>query len=886
VAALRSTRAALFCAAVFAFAACGSGITNPVDPVGGVAAAFDIAKAGGALKAMDLVGCLTTGGAVSSAFSGLFGGLTGAQLATYGITADDVNAAFKISFDNLQTSEVSRSGDTATVHVNVKVTTAIDPGKLKELIKKYGASQGVVPDDATIDAQIQRLGGQLTQSETITKDIRVVQQDGKWVACGAEFSAAGATAVTGSSAATPTLGLATASPVVTPAPGQTATPVVTVAPGATPTPVASGGTTIPNISGSAVALVAGNGFACALISDGNVKCWGKNDKGQLGTGTTTDSATPVSPLGLGTGVKSISAPTLSAYACAVTAAGGVKCWGTDSAASGTLGNGTLASSTVPVDVAGLTSGASSVATGYQDACAVIGSGGLKCWGKNGSGQLGNGTNVDSGVPVDVSGLSGVIAVAPAQNYACALTAAGGVKCWGDNSFSQLGNGSTSSSMVPVDVVGLASGVTAITVGSYGNCALTTAGGVKCWGGNNTIPMDVVGLTSGVLSITGIGGIATCASTADARLVCWGSDPTPKDSTAQFGGTFAALVFGGNGSGSGANITCVLTHSGGVACATQGSTTWVEITGLIPGSAPVVTPSTTTGDVGYVAVGFQHSCVVTTAGGAKCWGSTPGNGTVNSPTPVDVLGLTIGVSAIAAGESVTCALTNTGGVKCWGQNTYGQLGNGSGGDSTIPVDVTGLTSGVIAIATGEAQACALTTAGGVKCWGLNISPTPVDVAGLESGVLSISVGNPAICALTSSGGVKCWSYTQPPADVTGLTSGVKAIDAGSSCAVLSTGGAQCWMGTADVSSLTGLQAISGTCVITATGGVKCWGTRLGNGTAVSSTTPVDVVGLSSGVRALSSGNDGVCAVTVDYLLECWGGSGSLPANTIPTLIPGL
>ena len=117
----------------------------------------------------------------------------------------------------------------------------------------------------------------------------------------------------------------------------------------------------------------------------------------------------------------------------------------------------------------------------------------------------------------------------------------------------------------------------------------------------------------------------------------------------------------------------------------------------------------------------------------------------SGTPVDVSGMTTGVTALSRGSSNdylatdTCGITSAGAASCWGQNDHGQLGNATTKDSSTPVSVSGLTKGIIAIAVGGSHTCALTKAGGVKCWGLNDSgelgdgsltesPIPVDVEG--------------------------------------------------------------------------------------------------------------------------------------------------------------
>ena len=232
------------------------------------------------------------------------------------------------------------------------------------------------------------------------------------------------------------------------------------------------------------------------------------------------------------------------------------------------------------------------------------------------------------------------------------------------------------------------------------------------------------------------------------------------------------------------------------------------------------------DVVQVSVGNGHTCAVTTTGGLKCWGSDNygqlGDDTAlkAQPTPVDVLGLTSGVASVSAGYTNTCAVTTAGGLKCWGDDGYGQLGNdGQAVNQPTPVDVFGLTSGVSSVSTGQGHTCAVTTAGGLKCWGrdaygqlgndatLADKPTPADVLGLTSGVARVSAGTSHTCAVTTAGGLKCWGYdsygqlgndtalTQKPTpvDVLGLTSGVASVSAGGAhtCAMPTTGGLKCW-----------------------------------------------------------------------------------------------
>lgn len=350
-----------------------------------------------------------------------------------------------------------------------------------------------------------------------------------------------------------------------------------------------------------------------------------------------------------------------AHTCALTPAGGVKCWGKNM--GGQLGDGTAQTAPpfgrlMPVNVVGLASGVSAVSAGSDHTCALTQSGEVLCWGNNGYGQLGDGTTSNRYTPVNVSGLtSGVIAISAGFWHTCALTQAGAVKCWGWNHNGQLGDGTTTQRLTPVTVSGLGSGVGAISAGAYHTCALSQAGGLKCWGNNTSGqvgdgsttqrlgPVGVFGLSSGVLAVNS-GYWHTCAVTATYGLKCWGENET-----------------GELGDGS-----------------TTRRLTPVDVSGL-------------TGGVSAFDTGRTHTCARTQAGQFKCWGSNVygelGDGsTTHRLTPVNVIGLAAGARADSAGSWFTCSLTLAGGVSCWGNNDWGELGDGTTTERHSPVDVVG------------------------------------------------------------------------------------------------------------------------------------------------------------------------------------------------------
>ncbi len=737
-------------------------------------------------------------------------------------------------------------------------------------------------------------------------------------------------------------------------------------------------------------LTAGGNHSCVFTSWENSSpfaCWGINSYGQLGAGTTSDGSSlplavsDISSFGQGPAFGQV--VTGGAHTCTLTGGEGVKCWGDNT--YGQLGIGSTVDSLEPTPVAGKISGVKGIALGLEHSCAILPWGRLVCWGRNQAGQLGSGGKHNGLIPAPVAmGDVTVVDVAAGSDHTCALTLSGSVYCWGANDQGQLGNGGTTEQLTPVQVID--SGASRIALGAKTSCALMTDGGVKCWGLGSVgqlgdggsgagyyqkAPVDVLlsaghplagaiqialgtdfacalvgrgvecwgqnqagqlgrgqvspfqayaapvlveagGMALGGVNQISAGGAHACAHQYTNRLKCWG-----KDYDGQLGD-------GGSGSGvisslpqavldhyeahattppylegalqvsAGGNHTCAYFGRGSV----NPYRCWgSNIDGQLGDGSIVksVYPNMIKDMLAFspppvkkIVSGEFYSCGLTPAGAVKCWGinleGQLGNGSnTDTSQPVQVTGLESGVISLAAGESHVCAITAEGGVKCWGKNQFGQLGNGSNADQNTPVDVVGLSSGVAEISAGYVHTCALMTGGTVKCWGKGLegelgngdvqdSNIPVDVSNLDE-VIDIETGNAISCALTSAGGVKCWGaiFTHSstvPEDIAGLASGITGLAVGSSHA----------------------------CALSAQGGVKCLGQNIagevGDGTTTPRPTPVDVVGLTSGVSSISAGHLSTCAITVSGV-QCWGynvfgqlGDGSKINRTTPVSVPAL
>ncbi len=589
---------------------------------------------------------------------------------------------------------------------------------------------------------------------------------------------------------------------------------------------------VVGLDSGVTAIAAGFYHTCALAAGGAAKCWGANGNGQLGDGTTTEHNTPVNVVGLASGITTITAG--RAHTCAIATGGSAKCWGDNN--HGQLGDGTTNQQTSPVNVVGLSSGVTAIAAGFHHTCALAAGGAAKCWGYNYYGQLGDGTTTESSTPVSVVGMtSGVTAIELGDYHTCALAAGGAAKCWGNNGYGQLGDGTATSRNIPVGVVGLSSGVTGMVAGSYHTCALTAGGAAKCWGDNGygqlgdgalierSIPADVFGLPGNVTEIVA-NRDHTCALVSGG-VKCWGwnnygqlGDGTTTNHSLP--ANVVGLSSGVTAISAGWGHTCALTTGGAVKCWGRNASGQLGNSTTTDSSTPVGVYGLSSG-VTAISAGYDYTCALAAGGAVKCWGwnwsGQLGDGTTEQrSTPVDVVGLSSGVTAIDAGRSHTCGLAAGGAAKCWGENSDGQLGDGTTTPHSTPVDVVGLASGVTAIAAGGFHTCALAAGGAAKCWGDNYSgqlgdgtttdsSTPVDVAGLTSGVTDIYTAHSHTCALAAGGAAKCWGNNDnswlgdgttidrsTAVDVVGLASNTMAITGGyHTCALAGAGRAKCW-----------------------------------------------------------------------------------------------
>jgi alpha-tubulin suppressor-like RCC1 family protein/endonuclease/exonuclease/phosphatase family metal-dependent hydrolase len=295
--------------------------------------------------------------------------------------------------------------------------------------------------------------------------------------------------------------------------------------GTAPATTGHTGEVVITIAPSSTSLSAGGQSTCQTRSDGTARCWGRNDYGQLGDGST--KARDVPGKVSGTGWSSIS--TNGMTTCAIKQDGSLWCWGLDN--FGQVGIGRGAPVRTPHRVGG-SQAWSSVSVGLAHACATKRNGALWCWGQNLWGQLGIGTtNRQEGRPARV-GKGSWRSVTAGGWHTCALDAAGTAYCWGHNSFGEVGDGTVRTRTVPTRVKTTTTFLQ-LSANSAHTCGVTLTGKMRCWGFNRQGQLGDGTLTNSATSVKVVGNHVwtqvttsdgtTCGTADDGSLWCWGDN---------------------------------------------------------------------------------------------------------------------------------------------------------------------------------------------------------------------------------------------------------------------------------------------------------------------------------------------------------------------------
>jgi alpha-tubulin suppressor-like RCC1 family protein len=581
-----------------------------------------------------------------------------------------------------------------------------------------------------------------------------------------------------------------------------------------------------------------------------------------------------------------------------------------------------------------------------------------CWGEGDGGQTGTDTNPKF-VPTQVPGLPAMQQVTTGSIHTCALSTDGDVWCWGFNSLLQLGNtraGNNANFLPPVPfehpdpqpVTTLPGPAIAIAGGGNHTCALLADLTVWCWGDNSNgqlgrgtsdtvgdLPAVVPGLT-GVVALT-LGDADSCALHGDGRVSCWGADDYSQIGDAGTADVLTPFTIPGLAAtqiSAGGNHVCALVHGGAFAC--WGSNDFGELGDGTQVAKTVAVPSAIGGFL-EIDAGRDHSCAIDSASRVTCWGRNDiymlGDGTTQDRAlPLDAIA-DIGGNAVAvvAAVNATCAVRDDAATLCWGYGSRGQIGDGHGAMPTPQhVELGGTVAAHIEV--GDRHTC-IASGDTLKCWGDNsegqlgigsvgdpqMTPTNAIQTWGTATISDVGVGDLHTCAV-AGGALYCWGSNthgqvgngmdqpQPTPvliDVGGQTVNQIAVMGPATCASTTNQSVYCWgwnnngtLGDGTMMSsntpilVPGLSAVdelvAGTGHVCARSGtsVACWGNgnagQLGNGSTSDQNTATPIPGLSA--TALSAGGGTTCALDSGGMTECWGNNWySLIDQALPSLV---
>ena len=684
-------------------------------------------------------------------------------------------------------------------------------------------------------------------------------------------------------------------------------------------PVIVVGTSGNGVLGSIVQVSSGLRHTCALGSDKRVLCWGEGGDGMLGDNQTGDRNYP----GLVSDAQGSTNPLENivqinsgdSHVCALVINSEVKCWG--SGASGKLGHRATANKNYPVSVVKGERGSDvltdiiEISLGESHSCALSVNGQVKCWGEGQYGRLGHNSEDDKSYPVSVmlgsNPLDDIVEVSSGGVHTCALSAKNQVVCWGAGGQGQLGNDGLQNHFSP-DVVVAGDGVLeSLSVGTFqrsytcstGSCALgdiaLTLGSVSvdAQSGTGTLAISVSGISTGeTVSLysdlgceTQVGSSASSGSSSvSASNLAEGSHKfyfklsSSGGTTSDCSRSFLSYVLDNTSpdvpsglSIVGESSSFIVAPTVAISHATQG-----DIVYFYKDSACSLSHKVGEGRIGGSSTGFELD-KLTALGSYQFYAKALDDGGNESSCSTSFASYTLEdfvapLEKLALGREHGCALTSEGGVKCWGKGDHGRLGNDASDPQDYPVSVvdgdgsTSSLTGVVQITSGDAHTCALTSQGEVKCWGT------ADLNKLGDGSTSGHRDHPV-------------SVVEGDSNLGGIVQISAGYD--HTCALTGGGEVKCWgqevnskLGNAP--SLTGMVQVSAgyrhTCAVTEEAKVKCWGYRangrLGNRSTSDGETlyPVlvqDETGVLKGVVQVSAGTNHSCALLNDFRIKCWG-----------------
>ncbi|QVK16776.1 DUF5011 domain-containing protein [Mycoplasmatota bacterium] len=595
----------------------------------------------------------------------------------------------------------------------------------------------------------------------------------------------------------------------------------------TPTEITIGvGETIKEVS-------LGSNHSSAITSEGKLYTWGWNNFGQLGDGTTANRYTPTEiTIGVGETITEVSLGCF--HSSAITSEGKIFTWGNNE--YGQLGDGTTDDRYTPTEITSnfnleVGETITKVSLGYYHSSAITSEGRMFTWGRNNDSQLGDGTTTNKSNPTEITsnfnnlGDGETITKVSLGNNSSAITSEGRIYTWGYNGYGQLGDGTTTSRNTPTEItskfnLGVGETIQELSLGCHHSSAITSEGKIFTWGRNNdsqlgdgtttnkSTPTEITSNFNDVvvekiylpisetIQKLSLGTYHSLAITSEGRIFTWGFNDYGQlgDGTTTARNTPTEIT-GNFNLGEGETITEVsLGYSNTSVITSEGRIfTWGcnNTSQLGDGTTTArYTPTEITshfylGDgetITKVSLGKYHSSAITSEGRIFTWGNNYygqlGDGTTTARyTPTEItshfnLGEGETITEVILGCTHSSAITSEGRIFTWGNNNYGQLGDGTTTNKSIPTEITiGVGETITEVSLGYSHSSAITSEGRIFTWGMNYygqlgDGTSIDknipieitsnfILGFEETITEVILGHYHSSVITSEGRIYTW-----------------------------------------------------------------------------------------------------------------------------------